>query len=374
MQTKEINWLEVFKEIPDFRNMTNSFSCHNLCDILTIALLGCLCGAENDEEIATFGNEKKEFLSQFLALPHGIPSHDTFTRVFRNLDAKAFGDCLIKNSKNILDFIDEYQLAIDGKVLRGTDEKGAKKSGICILTAWATDQLLVLGQSKIEAKSCEKTAVPELLKELDLKDAVVTIDAIGNYPSNAKIIIDKQGSYIFALKKNQKIAYERVKIMMDKYLKEGRLKSNKTYCKDSGRIETRTCYVCDYLEFMDELYKWEGIKSVIMIVSRREINGVVTEETRYYISSIKKTPEYFNTKIRNHWSIENKLHWHLDMSFDEDRCKTRKDNGAENHNTLRKMTLQILTAQVDKHSIKERRKKAGWNDKYLLELLKNVDF
>lgn len=125
---------------------------------------------------------------------------------------------------------------------------------------------------------------------------------------------------------------------------------------------------------MDELYKWEAIQSVIMIVSKRDTNGVITEDKRYYISGVKQNAKYFNTKIRSHWSIENKLHWQLDMSFDEDRCKTRKDNGAENHNTLRKMALQILTNQSDKHSIKERRKKAGWSDKYLMELLKNVDF
>lgn len=374
MQTKEIVWQEVFQDVADFRKVSNSFTYHTLCDILTISLLAFLCGADNDEEIATFGNEKKEFLSKFLELPNGIPSHDTFTRVFRYLDAESFSKSLIKYSKKILDFMDEYQLAIDGKVLRGTDKKGNKKSGICMLSAWATDQLVVLGQLKIEDKSCEKTAIPELLDELDLKDAVVTIDAIGNYPINAKKIIDKGGNYIFALKKNQKLAYERVAIMMEKYLQEGRLESDKTYCNDSGRIETRTCYVCHYLEFMDELYKWEAIQSVIMIVSKRDTNGVITEDKRYYISGVKQNAKYFNTKIRSHWSIENKLHWQLDMSFDEDRCKTRKDNGAENHNTLRKMALQILTNQSDKHSIKERRKKAGWNDKYLMELLKNVDF
>lgn len=375
METKKVtvtNWENFFGDVSDPR-CKNSFLRHKLHDILIISLCAFLSGADNDEEIATYGREKEEFLRTFLELPHGIPSHDTFTRVLRNLDPTSFFNCLKRQSEELLDFISTYHLAIDGKVMRGTDTKGNKKSGMCVISAWATEHKLMLGQCKTDAKSNEKTAIPELLESLDLQGAVVSIDAIANSPSNAKIIKEKEGDYILALKKNQKNTFNHVETMMHKYVLEGRLDTNKTHSFGSGRIETRTCYVNHDFDFMDEVLAWKGIKSVIMIHSKREINEVVQEEYRFYLSSVDKDAAYFNKEIRNHWGVET-LHWHLDMSFDEDRCKTRKGNGAENHNILRKMALKALTLQDDKHSIKERRKKAGWNDKYLKELLKNMAY
>ncbi len=365
---------DFFSEVKDPRNTHNHFLTHKLSDILCISLLAVLCGADNDEEIATYGNEKKAFLKQFLELPNGIPSHDTFTRVFRNLDPVSFLTCLQKHSQSLLDFVSEYHLAIDGKVLRATDKKGHKKSGICIITAWAVEQELVLGQLKTSEKSNEKTAIPALLESLDLKNAIVSIDAIANSPSNSSLITKRGGNYILALKKNQKKTYEQVESMMMKYVKENRLVFDKSVSFGSGRIETRTCYVNYDFDFMDEVLAWQGISSVIMVHSKREINDTIEEEYRFYLSSLSNDPQYFNRRIRGHWSIENKLHWHLDMSFDEDRVKTRVGNGAENHNILRKIVLKIISLQQDKHSIKQRRKKAGWNDSYLIEMLKNLSF
>jgi predicted transposase YbfD/YdcC len=362
---------KIFIEVPDFRK-PNYFSAHLLSDILVLSLLAALCGAETDEEIESYGKEKEDFLKQFIELRNGIPSHDTITRVFRFMDTKKFSECLYRHSEAILDFIKEHHISIDGKVCRATNKTGKKNGGICIVTAWSCEQNLTIGQLKTEAKSNEKKAIPELIEELDLKDALVSIDAIANNPAIAEQIVDKGGNYILSLKKNQKIAFEQVSEFMKVHHKN--YPENKTVDFGSGRIETRTCYVLKELDWVDDVLEWKGIKSVIMIHAEREIGDKTQIQQRFYLSSKDESAEYFNKKIREHWSIENQLHWHLDMSFDEDRCRTKMDNGADNHNTLRKISLQILQQMTDKHSIKVRRKMAGWNNDYLVELIKNGIF
>ncbi len=359
----------IFAELPDFRR-EHIFKKHLLGDILVLSLCATLSGAETDEDIESYGEEKISFLKTFLDLPNGIPSHDTITRVFRYLDKDAFSNCLYKYSKDILEFLDEQHISIDGKVCRATNESSKKKSGICIVTAWACEQNLCLGQLKTAEKSNEKTAIPALIEDIDVKDSVVSIDAIANSPSIAEQIIDKGGNYILSLKKNQKTTFEQVSAYMQ--ANQSLLQKDKDVDFGSGRIETRTCYVLKDLTFIENVLAWKGIKSVVMIHAVRETKGELQVENRFYLSSKDETPKYFNHKVREHWSIENQLHWHLDVSFDEDRCRTKMGNGCQNHNTLRKITLQMLQQQNDKHSIKGRRKKAGWNDKYLLELIKNA--
>jgi len=206
-----------------------------------------------------------------------------------------------------------------------------------------------------------------LLEELSLQQAVVSIDAIANSPAVAEQIIDKGGHYILALKKNQKHAYEQVADFMK--ARSGLLSSQTSLDFGSGRIETRRCYVLQKLDLLEDLQAWKGIQSAVMIHAKREFANKTEEEYRFYLSSKKETPAYFNSKVRAHWQIENKLHWHLDVSFEEDKSRTKMGNGAENHNTLRKMALQMLQQMNDKHSIKERRKKAGWTDSYLIQIL-----
>jgi len=360
---------DIFSSVPDYRREC-ALKLHLLSDLLIISLCAVLSGAEKDEEIATYGEEKKEFLSTFLSLPNGIASHDTFTRVFRFLDTDKFAQCLYAHSGELLDFLQEHHSSIDGKVLRATAKRGKKKSGICIVSAWACEQNLVLGGIKTGEKSNEKKAIPLLLEQLEFSQAIVSIDAIANSPQISEQIIDKGGHYILSLKKNQKCAFEQVADYMQ--TRKERLNRNKSVDFGSGRIETRICYVLQELDLLEELQAWKGLQSVVMIHAKREVADKTEEEYRFYLSSKKETPAYFNSRIREHWSIENQLHWHLDLSFDEDRSRTRLGNGAENHNTLRKIALQLLKQIKDKHSIKERRKKAGWTDTYLLQVLKNM--
>lgn len=362
---------KIFSEVPDFRK-PNYFSEHSLSDILLLSLFATICGAESDEEIVSYGQEKEVFLRRFLELPNGIPSHDTITRVFRFLDVKKFAECLYKYSVELLDFFEEHHISIDGKVCRATNKTGKKNGGICIITAWSCEQNLTLGQLKTDAKSNEKKAIPELIEDLEVKNAIVSIDAIANNPAIAEQIIDKGGDYILSLKKNQGIAFEQVSEFMMGH--HNICPHEKTVDFGSGRIETRICYVLNKLDWVEDVLAWKGIKSVIMIHSEREIHGKIQTQHRFYLSSKEGTPQYFNHRIREHWSIENQLHWHLDMSFDEDRCRTKMDNGAENHNILRKITLQILQQMNDKHSIKVRRKMAGWNNEYLLNIIENALF
>lgn len=358
----------IFETVPDPRR-TTLLKRHNLTDILVLSLLATLSGCENDEEIAEYGKSKEPFLRTFLALPNGIPSHDTITRVLNALDKQKFADCLYAHSHYLLDFFEEHHISIDGKILRATGKKGKRNSGICIVTAWACEQNLVLGQLQTDVKSNEKTAIPELIEQLELTDAFVSIDAAGNSPVIAEQIVDKGGHYLLALKKNQGNTFEEVHDFMKARINTPCLNSAQTVDFGSGRIETRTCYVSHRSDLMEETLRWKNIQSIVMVHAKREIKDKIEEEYRFYLSDKKESPEYFNHKVRQHWSIENQLHWHLDVSFKEDRARHRTDNGAENRNTLRKLALQLLKQDELKKSIAVKRKKAAWDNQYLLKII-----
>lgn len=359
-----------FAGVPDFR--LNRCKKHDLVDILVIALLGIVSGADDFEEIEAYGKRKEPFLRTFLALANGIPSHDTFNRVFKFLDKKAFGECLYAWSRELLSFlaVNRPQLNLDGKVLRATAKAGSKKSGICIVSAWLAEQQLVLGQETVSAKSNEKTAIPALIKSLDLQGALVSCDAAGCQISNATLIVEKQGDYLLAIKKNQKQAYEQLSDWLEE--RKQALPVNEWIDFGSGRIEKRRCFVESKLQLLDGLANWPGLKSVVMVESHRQKEGKTTVETRFYLSSLEATPAEFNRLVRNHWSIENRLHWKLDVVFREDMSRTRKGNAAENMATARKIALQLLAQVQDKQSMKNRRKMAGWDDDYLLDILKGL--
>jgi predicted transposase YbfD/YdcC len=365
-----MEWDNFFGEVPDFRLERRKL--HSLSDILMLSLCAVLSGAEDFEDMENYGRQKESFLRQFLGLPNGIPSHDTINRVYNRLDKDSFAESLPRWSRELLDFLDYYQLNIDGKVLRGTGQAGKKHAGICLVSAWAENQRLVLGQKKADEKSNEKTAIPELLEALDLQGALVSIDAIACSAKTAEIITRKGGYYMLALKKNQKQLYEQVSEHLIKQ-KETLAKSN---WQDfgSGRIEKRVCYVCEHLDLLDDLADWPAIKQVVMVQANREKNGVVQSQTRFYLSSLSADPATCNKLVRNHWGIENNLHWMLDVVFREDQSRTRKGNAPENMATLRKIALQVLNQQIDKQSIKSRRKIAAWNNDYLLQLIQNLRF
>jgi len=265
---------------------------------------------------------------------------------------------------------DYTHINIDGKVLRATAKSGHKKSGLCLVSAWVSDHKLILGQQKVDVKSNEKTAVPDLLNSLDLKGSIVSIDAMACEVKNADLITQKQGHYLLALKNNNKSVYQQVSERFPKI--KTQLSNNECIDFGSGRIETRTCYVENNLTFYDDLAHWQHLKSIIIIESKREINDKISVETRFYLSDLALEPKAFNQYIRNHWSIENKLHWQLDVTFREDLQRTKTGNAPENLAIIRKLSLQLLNNVTDKESIKSRRKLAGWNDQYLTKLLSNI--
>ena len=358
----------IFSEVPDPRRNT-LLKQHWLSDILLLSLFATLSGCDSDEEIEEYGKNKQAFLSQFLFLPNGIPSHDTITRVLNAVDKRKFSACLYRHSHYLSNFIEEHHISVDGKVLRATAQAGKRNSGICVVTAWACEQQVVLGQAKTEEKSNEKTAIPALLEELDLTGALVSIDAAVNGPAIAEQIVDQQGHYLLSLKKNQKNTFEQVEDYMVRYHPD--MLNDQQVDFGSGRIETRTCYVCQRTDLLEETLAWKNIQSIVMVHAVRETGTKRQEEYRFYLSDQAQTPAYFNHRVREHWGVENHLHWHLDVSFEEDRCRTNTKNGAENRNTLRKLALQLLKQMHDKHSIKVRRKKAGWDDDYLRQIIRH---
>lgn len=363
--------VEIFETIPDFRN--EKYISYKLSEILIISLCAVLSGADDCEEISEYGREKEKFLCQFLELENGIPSHDTFNRVFKSMESQYFEKCLIDWSKEIISELEGLQINIDGKVLRATGKRGKKTAAICIVNAWLSEHCLCLGQTKVSKKSNEKTAIPQLIEAIDITGALVSIDAMGCDKNIASLICSHQGNYLLALKKNQKGLYEEIHDWMNHHY----LKMDKFEQTDyvGGRIERRTTFVTNQLTFIDETQKWENSRSVIMMKSERIFkNGEEknTSKTRFYISSVDAGAQFFGQRIRNHWSIENQLHWYLDVVFNEDRQRIRIGNAAENMAVLRKMGLQILLQNKGKKSLKTIRKKVAWNEKLLLDILENL--
>lgn len=362
-----MDWHNFFAEMPDYR--VNRRKKHLLVDILVIALCALISGADDFEEIEAYGKRKEAFLRTFLDLPNGIPSHDTFTRVFRRMDTEAFGRCLYAWSAQVLAGAAGplQAVSVDGKVLRGTARSGAKKSGVCIVSAWSSAYSLVLGQEKVAAKSNEKTAIPDLLRALDLRQTLVSCDAAGCQRTNADLIVEGGGHDVLALKRNLPIAYEQVDEHFSKRLEQ--LPAVVDLDFGSGRIEQRRCYVETHLDLLDGLAEWHHLRSVVRVDASREIEGRTTIQTRYYLSSLSVPPADFNRFIRPHWRIENNLHWQLDVVFREDRQRTRLDNGPLNLATARKLALQALYQVHDANSLKNRRKMAGWDEEYLKTVL-----
>lgn len=363
--------VEIFEDIPDFRS--ESRISHYLSSILVTAFCAVLSGADDFEEIAEYGVEKEDFLRQIVPLPNGIPSHDTFRRVFQSMDTKAFEKCLQERAAEVVRALDGCQVNIDGKVLRATGERGKKTAAICIVSAWASEHCVSLGQVKTDKKSNEKTAIPDLLEAIDVRGALVSIDAMGCDKKVASHIRSKGGDYLLALKNNQKGLYEEARDWMEKHRGSMDVHSQTDYV--GGRIERRTTYVCDDLTYIDESLNWADSKSIIMVEAERSFkNGEegTTFQTRFYISSRAGSAEYFAGCARRHWSVENQLHWYLDVVFNEDRQRLRVGNAPENMAILRKLSLQTLMKNKGSKSLKTMRKKVAWNDSLLFETLKNI--
>lgn len=364
-----------FGELPDPR--TGNATQHIFLEILIIAICAVICGADGWSDIELFGKKKKKWLKTFLKLPKGIPSHDTFGRVFAKIKPEEFQKRFQAWVKAIETLTQGQVIAVDGKQLRGSHDHELGKSAIYMVSAWATANQLVLGQRKVDEKSNEITAIPELLQILEISGCIVTIDAIGTQTEIAKTIIQKNGDYLLAVKENQGRLFGDIQFLFEtdaRYAFEQVAHSYaKTVNKDHGRIEVRECWALDQEEYLNQVHgreNWIGLKSIVRIVSRRQIGEKVENKTRYFISSLPANAKAILKAKRDHWKIENQVHWVLDIAFQEDNSRVRTDHAAENLSVLRHMALNLLkNEKTAKGGIRAKRLQAAWDEDYLLSVL-----
>lgn len=357
------------KQLPDPR--LHRRRRHSLHDLLVIAITSLLCGAEHFTDMADFGRAKDDWFKTFLELPHGIPSHDTFRRVFMLLDPQAFLDCFLRWTQALRTAIPGELVALDGKTLRRSLAAG--KSPIHLVSAWAAQNRLVLGQIKVDEKSNEITAVPELLRALELAGCIVTLDAMGCQKNIAKEIREADADYVLALKGNQGTLHDEVKTFLDDAVarQEKHLHPTTTVDKDHGRIETRRYWITEQVGWLADRSEWEGLRSVGVVEGQRWISGVVTVQRRYYLTSLPADAATFARAVRGHWGVENQLHWVLDVCLNEDQSRVRTGHAAQNLAALRKLALNLLRQDNQlRRGIRGKQKNAGWDHRYLLSLLK----
>jgi len=356
---------QVFRQISDPRVERRKL--HNLLDIIILSILAVLCGADTYEEIELFGKENHSFLKQFLSLKNGIPSHDTVNRVFQMINPRRFERCFITWSQGLKeDHILERVIAIDGKTVRGSKDTFHHKSPLHSVHAWSVENGICLAQIACGEKSNEITIIPKVLELLEIKGAIVTIDAMGTQTAIVEKIIEKEGDYILAVKGNQGSLEEEVHTAC----KRNRPVSDTTTVeKGHGRIETRRCEVFEKGLIVDVENRWEKLTTVIKITSIRQFRDKAETQERFYISSLKPDNN-FNKYIRDHWAVENNLHWTLDMVFREDEQRKRANHAAANFAIVRKIALNLLRKDTLKGSLKGKRLKAAWNKEYLIDLLK----
>jgi predicted transposase YbfD/YdcC len=362
---------------------------HRLIDILTITLCAVICGADDWVAVATYGETKAAWLRTFLALPNGIPSHDTFGRVFRRLDPDELRRCFLGWVQAVVGAsavggepggLGEQVVAVDGKTLRRSHDRGAGKGPLHLVSAWAVESGLAVGQVATEAKSNEITAIPALLKLLALEGATVTIDAMGCQTAIASQIVGQGADYVLALKDNHEHLHNRVRsafgdadAAVGTALRLADLEAHTTVEKDHGRIERRRCRAIGdpaYLAFIDPDRAWPGLRSVVCIESTRRIGDAVSTEARHYLSSLPADAARLNQVIRSHWGIENRLHWVLDLAFHEDSSRVRADHAPENLAIIRHLALNLLRGDPTRRiGLKNSRFKAALSDAYLRSIL-----
>jgi predicted transposase YbfD/YdcC len=367
--SNRIDLLSILRELPDPRIERTRL--HKLEDLLLIAICALLCGAESFEDMELFGETKEPWLRTFLELPHGIPSHDTFNRLFVALDPQRFLDAFMRWTQSLRTVLADEVVAIDGKTLRRAIAGG--HSPKVVVSAWAVGHGLTLGQRRVEDKSNEITAVPELLRTLELAGCIVTLDAMGCQRRIAREIQEADAQYVLALKGNQGTAHEEIQSYLDAAIASAdpALARCEHVEKGHGRIETRRYWQSTQIDWFADRRKWEGLRSVGVVESVRDINGQTSLERRYYLSSLPQDVEKFARAVRSHWGVENQLHWVLDVVFGEDQSRARAGHAAENLATLRRWALNLLKADTRqaKRSIKGKIKAAGWDHNYLLHLL-----
>lgn len=373
--TESSDFFSHFSVLPDPR--IDHTKKHMLIDILFISVCTIICGGETYTDMEEFGKAKEGWLRKYLELPGGIPSHDTFRRVFSLLDPEAFSKCFISWTQAIHKATKGNIIALDGKTIRHSFDTLTGQAALHVVSAWATEAGIALGQMKVDSKSNEITAIPKLLDLLDIKGCIVTMDAMGCQKEIAEQIIKKGGDYVICLKGNQESLHDEVRYFFDEAISLGfkdlPFRYFESIEKDHGRIETRRCYVVEdsAIEWLGETgHYWPGLRSIAAVISERKIGKKTSIETRYFISSIKGSAEKFAWAARSHWGIENSLHWVLDMTLGEDKSRARRDNAPENLAILRKVALNLAKRETSsKSSIRAKLKRAGWDNLYLEKLL-----
>lgn len=344
---------------------------HQLTDILFLSLCACLCGCDTWEDIYLFGQLREAWLKNYIPLVNGIPSPDTIARVFSLIDPNQFETAFRNWVSSLYEVKEGTIIAIDGKRLRSSG--GAGKSPIHMVGAFAAEYGLALGQLKTEEKSNEITAIPELLEALLLKGCIITLDAMGCQKSIVKKIVEKGGDYVISLKGNQGKLHEDIRLFLEteraRNFKSCRHDYYETIEKNHGRVETRRYWVTDNIGWLGAREEWAGLTSIGLVESERYVKGETSCERRCFINSIKPEARKFGQAVRQHWAIENNLHWQLDVTFDEDKLKARLKNAAQNLAIMRRMVLNILKQEKTKASLKGKRKMAGWSEDYLTQLL-----
>lgn len=363
---------ESFSEISDPRTISPAIR-HKLPHILFITLCAVLCGANKLKEVAVYAREREDWLNSVLDLAHGVPSYSTFWLTFAMLDPSEFQKGFSKWITHLVELTSDEIYAIDGKALRGTALKGQPNSYIHLVSLWACNQQLTLGQVKVGSKSNEITAIPKLLEIIDIAGATITIDAMGTQAAIADQIIDGGGNYVLALKGNQSSLHDEVSNYFEQAEKvnfEG--VDHQCYCmveEGHGRSEKRRFYVTEDIDWLPERERWKSIRSIVLCISERSVDGKTSVEHRKYISSLPADARRTAYAIRSHWGIES-CHWTLDVGFQEDLLVAKAGNIPENLSMIRKMALALL--KQDKKTdggIELKRKKAGWNPEYLLKLM-----
>lgn len=359
-----------FDKVPDPRRETEN-KLHALSDILCIALCAVLSGCDDWEAVEEFGEAKKDWFRKFLPLTNGIPSHDTFRRVFSLIDPEKFEEAftLWASQAKIVSTEEQGHIALDGKTVRRS-HKGKSGRALHLLHAWSCSQGILIGQRKVDDRSNEITAIPEVLSLFDLEGITVTIDAMGCQKGIAEHIVQEGGNYVLALKGNQGDLLDDVELYLDTEAKDRPGGDFKTVQKDHGRIETRKVWVSSEIDWLAQKNEWSGLQSIVMVEATREIQDKKTKERRYFISSLPADAKLLGKTIRSHWAIENSLHYVLDVAFNEDQCRARTGHGAENLAIIRRFALNLLKQNKScKLGVKNKRLKAAYDDNYRASIL-----
>src|SRR3954471_18755041 len=346
---------------------TGNAGLHDFHELLMIALCTVLCGGQSAVDMGLFARAKEPFLRSFLTLANGLPSHDTFSRLFRLLDPIQFPAAY---QRFMVKFSEQCQgvVAIDGKVLRRSFDRTSAKSALHMVSAWGCKQRLVLAQIATDAKSNEITAVPKLLRMLSLKGTIVTTDALNCQRAIAQQIVDQGGDYVLALKGNQGTLHDDVSTFLDDPA-QAATPTAQTVDADHGRIETRNAMVSTEIDWLQQDHRWPGLTAIGKVTRIRETAAKTTTETTYYLLSSALSAERFNDVVRQHWGVENRLHWRLDVVMNEDQDRTRMDNGPQNLAILRHMALNVMQKDGSKEALRGKFQRAGWDNAYLARLL-----